>query len=278
MKNYYDLLSVNSSAPSAEIKRAFRQEIARYHPDKVQHLGKEFQEMAAVRAAELTEAYRILMNSELRAEYDRQLPLKIPSSPPPPAAAAPSVEAPVHKAPKVVAEPLRPPRDAPPQPARPASLFAEERSTKDEYVRKATLGRIRKIVTDELGSLIEVPVRGFDLVFTTQARSRLFGKRQSVPNFFVRLVRDVNSVAIRETWTMAQKARGAEAGEACIALLGPVTSVREVADAVSNLKQRSDRPSGSLLLVPVDIRDWSAQIPHNAPRICKVILERLKQN
>jgi hypothetical protein len=274
VKNYYDLLSVESSAPSAEIKRAFRQEIARYHPDKVHHLGKEFQEMAAIRAAELTEAYRILMNGELRAEYDRQL--KIPSSPPPPVAAAPSVEAPVHKAPNVVAEPPRPPREAPPPPARPASLFAEERSTKDEYVRKATLGRIRKIVTDELGSLNEVPVRGFDLVFTTQARSRLFGKRQSVPNFFVRLVRDINGVAIRETWTMAQKARGDQTGEACVALLGPVGSVREVADAVSNLKQRSDR-SGSLLLVPVDIRDWSAQIPHNAPKICKVILEKLKQ-
>ena len=43
-----------------EIKKAFRAQIARYHPDKVQHLGQEFQEMAARRAAELTEAYRIL--------------------------------------------------------------------------------------------------------------------------------------------------------------------------------------------------------------------------
>jgi hypothetical protein len=77
---------------------------------------------------------------------------------------------------------------------------------------------------------------------------------------------------------MAQKARGPAAGEACIALLGPVSSVREVADAVSKLRQRADRASGSLLLVPVDIRDWSAQIPHNAPKICKVILEKLKQN
>jgi hypothetical protein len=275
VKNYYELLSVESSAPSAEIKRAFRQEIARYHPDKVHHLGKEFQEMAAVRAAELTEAYRILMNGELRAEYDRQL--NIPSSPPPPVA-APSVEPPVPQAPTVAVEPPRPPREAPFPPARPSSLFAEERNTKDEYVRKATLGRIRKIVTDELGALNEVPVRGFDLVFTTKARSRLFGKRQSVPNFFVRLVRDVNGVAIRETWAMAQKVRGSEAGEACVALLGPVSSVREVADAVSTLKQRPDRTSGSLLLVPVDIRDWSAQIPHDAPKICKVILEKLKQN
>jgi hypothetical protein len=47
-----------------------------------------------------------------------------------------------------------------------------------------------------------------------------------------------------------------------------------VADAVSTLKQPSGRKS-SLLLVPVDIRDWSAQVPDNAPKICKVILQKL---
>jgi DnaJ-like protein len=264
VKNYYALLSVEPSASPADIKRAFRLEIARYHPDKVQHLAKEFQEMAAVRAAELTEAYRILMNGELRAEYDRQLRIATATASP---VAPPVVEPPVTPASKVST-------DLPPPPHRPASLFAEERNTKDEYVRKATLGRIRKIVADELGSIAEIPVRGFDLVFTTSARSRLFGSRQPVPNFFVRLVRDVNGAAIRETWAMAQRARGTETGEACVALLGPVTSVREVADAVSRLKHRSGRPS-SLLLVPVDIRDWSAQVPDHAPKICKVILRKL---
>ena len=37
----------DADAPADEIKKAFRREIARYHPDKVQHLGQEFQEMAA---------------------------------------------------------------------------------------------------------------------------------------------------------------------------------------------------------------------------------------
>ena len=47
VKNYYELLDLAPTATSDEIKRAFRLQIARYHPDKVQHLGKEFQDMAA---------------------------------------------------------------------------------------------------------------------------------------------------------------------------------------------------------------------------------------
>ena len=53
-KPFYELLEVAADASSDEIKRAFRREIAKYHPDKVQHLGKEFQEIAANKAAELT--------------------------------------------------------------------------------------------------------------------------------------------------------------------------------------------------------------------------------
>ena len=53
MITFYQLLSLESSASADDIKKAFRAEIARYHPDKVQHLGKEFQEIAATRAAQL---------------------------------------------------------------------------------------------------------------------------------------------------------------------------------------------------------------------------------
>ena len=67
------MLSVARDAPADDIKKAFRREIARYHPDKVQHLGKEFQDMAAGRASELNEAHRVLSNEVQRAEYDRAL-------------------------------------------------------------------------------------------------------------------------------------------------------------------------------------------------------------
>jgi curved DNA-binding protein CbpA len=70
-KSHYELLELPPTATLDEIKRAFRLQIARYHPDKVQHLGKEFQDMAAERAAELTEAYRILSDHGRRAAYDQ---------------------------------------------------------------------------------------------------------------------------------------------------------------------------------------------------------------
>ena len=73
LKSYYELLEIAPDSPADEIKRSFRAQIARYHPDKVQHLGREFQSMAADRAAELTEAYRILSDPARRAEYDRAL-------------------------------------------------------------------------------------------------------------------------------------------------------------------------------------------------------------
>ena len=102
MKNFYDMLSVAPNASADDIKKAFRREIARYHPDKVQHLGKEFQEMAAGIAADLTEAYRILMDPALRAKYDTDL--TGPSAP----SGAPVVP------PRPASSPAEPARSAPP--------------------------------------------------------------------------------------------------------------------------------------------------------------------
>ncbi|MCE5244100.1 MAG: DnaJ domain-containing protein [Desulfobacteraceae bacterium] len=54
------MLGVERSASLEEIKRAYREQANRYHPDKVSHLGEEFQEMAKRKFQEIQWAYEKL--------------------------------------------------------------------------------------------------------------------------------------------------------------------------------------------------------------------------
>ena len=53
VKDYYGLLEIPPASSADDIKKAFRAQIAKYHPDKVQHLGKEFQQMAVALVSSL---------------------------------------------------------------------------------------------------------------------------------------------------------------------------------------------------------------------------------
>jgi hypothetical protein len=69
---YYDLLGVSPLADSADIRRAFRKAVRKYHPDAdaVRSLGPEGQARAAAASSQLFEAGRILRDPVLRAAYD----------------------------------------------------------------------------------------------------------------------------------------------------------------------------------------------------------------
>jgi DnaJ-domain-containing protein 1 len=57
-KDPYTVLNIDRTASAEEIKRAYRRLAGQYHPDKVQHLGEEFRELAEKRFKEIEEAYR----------------------------------------------------------------------------------------------------------------------------------------------------------------------------------------------------------------------------
>jgi hypothetical protein len=59
-KNPYKILNVPPTADEGEIRSAYRKLASQYHPDKVAHLGKEFQEIAEMRFKEIQEAYQVL--------------------------------------------------------------------------------------------------------------------------------------------------------------------------------------------------------------------------
>src|SRR5215831_18759720 len=173
------MLSVARDASAKDIKKAFRREIARYHPDKVQHLGKEFQEMAAGIAADLTEAYRILMDPALRASYDGELRggaagQKPASGSPRPPASTVEAPRPAGAAPPHEDAPVRPP---PPRPT--AGL---------DLVRRAALSRIRGAITDVLGSADALPAAGFDIAVVSKPKKGLFKKAEETVCLLVKFV------------------------------------------------------------------------------------------
>ena len=59
----YDVLGVERGASQEEVKQAYRRLANRYHPDKVAHLGKEFQDLAEKRFKEIQSAYHQLSGS-----------------------------------------------------------------------------------------------------------------------------------------------------------------------------------------------------------------------
>lgn len=62
-KDYYSILGVSKSATEEEIKKAFRKEAHKHHPDKSGGNEAKFKE--------INEAYQVLGNKERRARYDQ---------------------------------------------------------------------------------------------------------------------------------------------------------------------------------------------------------------
>ena len=60
LKSPYDVLGIERGASQSEIKAAYRRLANKYHPDKVAHLGEEFQKLAEQRFKQIQEAYRYL--------------------------------------------------------------------------------------------------------------------------------------------------------------------------------------------------------------------------
>lgn len=59
-KTPWEVLGLSPGASSLQIKEAYRNLAAQYHPDKVAHLGEEFQKLAEERFKEIQAAYNAL--------------------------------------------------------------------------------------------------------------------------------------------------------------------------------------------------------------------------
>jgi len=267
VKNYYALLEIAPAASAEEIKKSFRAQIARYHPDKVQHLGKEFAALAAERAAELTEAYRILSDAGRRAEYDRafaesgETPLTSAAAP---AAAAPRQHEPAPEGERDTADT--------PNPAPRGAQFREERATRDEFVRKATLGRLRQAIDAVGPGYEESQLRGFDVAWLP--KKKLFGSNTN-PRLLGRFVSQLDREAVADAWLQAVKSGQAGHDEVCVLLLGTALAPAGELAAEIAVQRRKSR-GAKITVIPVDARVWHAHIPLDAPVLAKTLLARLR--
>lgn len=268
-KTHYEALEVPPDAPSDDIRHAFRQAIARYHPDKVQHLGREFQQLAAERSAELTEAYRTLMDPEKRAEYDRQLALErdrlqAVSTP------APGAGEPVRYEPSPA--PAAPGVERPPDPPPPTVGFDAERANRDALIGRAALARLRHAFAAEFGKFDEPDVTGFDVACSV--KPKLFS-RSAAPLFVGRFVSRLDSAAVGQAFTAAARAGAKAPNGVCVFLLGAqIGSRSDLAETLADYRKR--RSPTAVFLVPIDVRDWQAVLLSDAPPAARALVQRLQ--
>ena len=259
MKTHYELLGLEPSADADAIKKAFRREIARYHPDKVIHLGAEFQEMAATRAAELTVAYKTLTDPALREEYDASIAAGIP----PPHMPQPPPRQATDYAPGTPVPESQPSYDAPLTPGGSKGRFDSERADRDVILKRAVVTRVLGIVERLYGQVNTPAVRGFDMAIVPQAMPRFLGTPP--PRVLIRIVEDADGAAVTDAYTAAARSR-LHAGKSPVVVLlfsRKIAAQQEISRAnETNARQRkrTDAPA-EVAVVVVDIADWSCRLP-----------------
>jgi curved DNA-binding protein CbpA len=77
--DHYELLGVSRGSSEEEIKRGYRQQISRFHPDRYVNRSAEEEEYASRRTKHINEAYRILSDPSSRTAYDRGWPSTLKS-------------------------------------------------------------------------------------------------------------------------------------------------------------------------------------------------------
>ena len=231
--------------------------------------------MAADRAAELTEAYRILSDAGRRAEYDAQRASDpgTQAAAPPPKPSEPS--APQQQAPSPQQEAAGPSAPEAGAGKRPSTgpQFKQERDSRDTFVRKATVNRFRQALESAGESYDEAKAAGFDLAFVP--KSKFFGKSKN-PRLLGRFVPAVDADAIADTWTQAAKWNAPSSDEVCVFLMASdVAPPRQLAAAIAD-QRRKPAKGGKVVLIPLDARNWDAHVPTDAPQIAKTLISRLR--
>ena len=144
-----------------------------------------------------------------------------------------------------------------------------------DFVKKASLSRLKAAVDEVIGSTDAGPAPGFDLAVTSKPKRALFKKAEEKVRLLVKFVPLVNAEAVADVWPDAVKGKVADA-ILCVLLVGPwLASSKDLGTAISE-QRRKTRNAGPVL-VPVDVRDWEALFPPDTPASVRALVQRLKE-
>jgi len=272
VKNLYDLLAVEPSADADAIRKAFLRQIALYHPDKVLHLGREFQELAEVRAAELTAAYRTLTHTDTRVKYDAALASAGPADAPPSPIEVEAAPVPA-EAPR---DEIQPELHAAPE----SGGFEKERTGRDDIMRRASLTPVIDAIRIVMGDCALSTAPGFELVCIPRGDRRmpmsLGGGDRRLP-LLVRVAPLVDAAVITEAWRHAVRLRIEPSTQAiALLLLGErIASARDLAQGIERAKYMSPTRRDSISTVAVQFSEWNVHFPSDTPSSVRRLVDRL---
>src|SRR5207249_9081422 len=129
-----------------------------------------------------------------------------------PAATAPPAEQPGAASPSMDHDRAVPP----PQAESAGPQFRTERASRDAFIRKATLGRLRTAIDAAANGYDEATAPGFDLAWTP--KRRMFGAVKG-PRLLCRFVSRVDREAVTDAWAKATKS-GTPEDVVCVILTG----------------------------------------------------------
>jgi len=69
-KKYYEILEISENATAQEIKKAYRKQALKYHPDKQGNKSLEERQKANDRMREVNQAFEVLGDEEKKRRYD----------------------------------------------------------------------------------------------------------------------------------------------------------------------------------------------------------------
>lgn len=243
------LLGIALPASIDEVKRAYRRQISRYHPDKVHHLGEEFQVLAAEKSAQLTEVYRRLLESNGSDERVEDVTV--------PAATA-------REEPRV---------EDPPPPVNRMSSWQAVAAGCPSLILTAAIDRVSQAVTLTLPRVDEFEVPGFSGAWRTRADWRGLLKRRPIDGVLLRVAAD--DVERQRPGRIRHLVSGVDGAIVIFDLVvGPLAS-----QAPSPPGTRpSPRGERDVYVVTLDAMTWKARMPPEAPATAHLVLARVRNS